>query len=378
MIKPKFKQTEIGMIPEDWEVKLLEQVAIFKNGRSSPKKENNSEENTIIIGRVGAYCGSVYFSKRKCWVTDNAIIGNAKNRNSPQFLFYLMKKLDLNKRRGGSSQPLINQATLNSIKVAFATNESEQSAIAKILSDLDSKIELNQQMNKTLEAIGQAIFKRWFVDFEFPNEKGKPYQSSGGEMVESEMGKIPKGWKVGKLGEIMENFDSKRVPLSSRERDPIKGEFPYYGAASIMDYINKYIFDGVYLLMGEDGTVIDDDEHPVLQYAWGKFWVNNHAHVLCGKGDFTTEYLFVLLKNMNIKHIVTGAVQPKINQGNLNSIKIIIPNRITLKLFSELISHLFNKYKIDCDEINSLIKTRDSLLPRLMSGKIRVPVEVRV
>jgi len=144
-----------------------------------------------------------------------------------------------------------------------------------------------------------------------------------------------------------------------------------------MDYINKYIFDGVYLLMGEDGTVIDDDEHPVLQYAWGKFWVNNHAHVLRGKGDFTTEYLFVLLKNMNIKHIVTGAVQPKINQGNLNSIKIIIPNRITLKLFSELISHLFNKYKIDCDEINSLIKTRDSLLPRLMSGKIRVPVEVR-
>src|SRR3989344_9064943 len=219
----KFKQTEIGKIPENWEVKSLEQVAIFKNGKSSPKRESlrnfpvygsngiigfadetNSEDDTIIIGRVGAYCGSVYFSKRKCWVTDNAIIGNAKNRNSPQFLFYLMKKLDLNKRRGGSSQPLINQATLNSIKVAFATNESEQSAIAKILSDLDSKIELNQQMNKTLEAIGQAIFKKWFVDFEFPNEKGNPYKNSGGEMIDSELGEIPKGWKVGKLGDYVE------------------------------------------------------------------------------------------------------------------------------------------------------------------------------
>ena len=406
------------MIPEDWEeLKLSEAIEInpkreLKKGVSAKKvpmdclspfkKKIQSFEISKFSGGSKFINGDTIMARitpclengKTAFVdilradevgfgsTEFIVLSGKKEKTTNDFVYYLsispqLRKEAIKSMTGTSGRQRVQNDLFEDIEIIIPPI-NEQSAIAKILSDLDSKIELNQQMNKTLEAIGQAIFKHWFVDFEFPNEKGKPYKSSGGEMIDSELGEIPKGWKVGKLGEIMENFDSKRVPLSSRERDPIKGEFPYYGAASIMDYINKYIFDGVYLLMGEDGTVIDDDEHPVLQYAWGKFWVNNHAHVLRGKGDFTTEYLFVLLNNMNIKHIVTGAVQPKINQGNLNSIKIIIPDRITLKLFSELISHLFNKYKIDCDEINSLIKTRDSLLPRLMSGKIRVPVEVRV
>ena len=418
MLQSKLKQTEIGMIPEDWEeLKLSEAIEInpkreLKKGVSAKKvpmdclstfnKKIQSFEVSKFSGGSKFINGDTIMARitpclengKTAFVdilradevgfgsTEFIVLSGKKEKTTNDFVYYLsispqLRKEAIKSMTGTSGRQRVQNDLFEDIEIIIPPI-NEQSAIAKILSDLDSKIELNQQMNKTLEAIGQAIFKHWFVDFEFPNEKGKPYKSSGGEMIDSELGEIPKGWKVGKLGEIMENFDSKRVPLSSRERDPIKGEFPYYGAASIMDYINKYIFDGVYLLMGEDGTVIDDDEHPVLQYAWGKFWVNNHAHVLRGKGDFTTEYLFVLLNNMNIKHIVTGAVQPKINQGNLNSIKIIIPDRITLKLFSELISHLFNKYKIDCDEINSLIKTRDSLLPRLMSGKIRVPVEVRV
>ncbi len=126
-----YKQTEIGMIPEEWEVKSLDQVAVFNNGKISPKRnvfgkfpvygsngiigfvdKTNSDEDTIVIGRVGAYCGSVYFSKTKCWVTDNAIIGRAKNKNSPLYLFYILKKLDLNKQRAGSGQPLLNQSIL--------------------------------------------------------------------------------------------------------------------------------------------------------------------------------------------------------------------------------------------------------------------------
>lgn len=104
---------------------------------------------------------------------------------------------------GGGAQPQFNANVIAELKIPLPSL-SEQSAIAKILSGLDDKIELNRQMNKTLESIGQALFKQWFVDFEFPNEKGKPYKSSGGKMVDSELGKIPEGWMIGCLGDFID------------------------------------------------------------------------------------------------------------------------------------------------------------------------------
>ena len=89
---------------------------------------------------------------------------------------------------------------------------------------------------------------------------------------------LPEGWRKGKLGEIIELHDSKRIPLSGNERAKMEKIYPYYGAASLMDYVNNYLFDGIFLLLGEDGTVITEDGFPMLQYVWGKFWVNNHAH----------------------------------------------------------------------------------------------------
>ena len=239
-----------------------------------------------------------------------------------------------------------------------------QRRIADILSALDEKIELNRQTNATLETIAQAIFKEWFVDFNFPGATG--------EMVQSDLGLIPRGWRVGTLGEIITNYDSKRVPLSSRERESRKGIYPYYGAASIVDHIDDFLFDGIYLLMGEDGTVITEDEKPVLQYVTGKFWVNNHTHVLQGKGMFSTEFIYLLLKNTNIKHIVTGAVQPKINQGNMNNLSAIIPDTEPLKAFQDIIKPTFT-YIIEIEQQSTtLAAIRNALLPRLMRGEISV------
>ena len=191
-------------------------------------------------------------------------------------------------------------------------------------------------------------------------------------MVESELGEIPEGWEVGKLKQIIENFDSKRIPLSSREREKRKGIYPYHGATSIMGYVNEYIFDGVYLLMAEDGSVIDDSGFPILQYVWGRFWVNNHAHILQGKNGFSTEMLHLLLLQINVANIVTGAVQLKISQKNMNSVPIIIPDKMILNEFDKLIQTLYNKIRLNRDSIKNTVSLRDSLLPKLMTGKIRV------
>jgi type I restriction enzyme S subunit len=288
-----------------------------------------------------------------------------KNGNY-EYLFYLLKAniQELINRESGTVFGSINKDDIYNLEVIIAQSDDDQRRIADILSALDDKIELNRQTNATLEAIAQAIFKEWFVNFNFPGATG--------EMIESDLGLIPEGWRVGKLEELITNFDRKRVPLSSRERENRKGAFPYYGAASILDYVDDYLFDGVYLLMGEDGTVITEDGKPVLQYVSGKFWVNNHTHVLQGRCPFSTEYVLLQLKNTNVKHIVTGAVQPKINQGNMNELPVVIPDEFTLLSFQDTITPIFSNILDTEQETSILTGIRDNLLPKLMNGEIEV------
>ena len=265
----------------------------------------------------------------------------------------------------GGTRNALTKEMLENLELDLPTVE-QQKKISATLSSLDDKIELNNRIIANLEAQAQAIFKSWFVDFE-------PFQD--GEFEESELGLIPKGWRVGTLDEIMEILDNKRIPLSGQVREKMQKIYPYYGAATLMDYVDDYIFDGIYLLLGEDGTVVDANGYPVLQYIWGKFWVNNHAHILQGKSGFSTEALYILLKNTSVNQIVTGAVQAKISQGNLKSITILKPSINCLSKYCDLIEPLFASIRELSDENKMLTIIRDTLLPKLMSGEIEVPVE---
>lgn len=226
---------------------------------------------------------------------------------------------------------------------------AEQQRIAKILSSLDDKIELNNAINRNLEEQAQSIFKSWFIDFE-------PFG-----------GKMPEDWKLGTVADITVSHDSKRIPLSSMQRYSMKKIYPYYGATSCMDYVEDYIFDGIYLLLGEDGTVVDEDGFPILQYVEGKFWVNNHAHVLTGKSGYSVEMLYLFFSMTKVQEIVTGAVQPKISQGRLNGLTAIVPNEKTSKAFDEIIQPMFRQIRLIRQEIQHLTGLRDILLPKLMS-----------
>lgn len=138
----------------------------------------------------------------------------------------------------------------------------------------------------------------------------------------TDIGLIPEDWEVKNIAEISNNYDKNRKPLSTMQRAKMKGNIPYYGAAGIIDYINDFKFEGKYLLVAEDGTVLTDGNKPTLQLTEGKFWVSNHAHVLQCDKFIDTMYLFYQLKNTNIVPFVTGAVQMKLNQNNLNKVEI--------------------------------------------------------
>lgn len=271
----------------------------------------------------------------------------------------------------GSTQKALTIDALKKLEINLPPLETQEK-IASILSALDDKIELNNEMNKTLEEMAQTLFKRWFIDFDFPNENGEPYRSSGGKMVDSELGEIPEGWKIGSLEEIVDNFDAKRKPLSKKERDTKEKKYPYYGAAGIIDYVDNYLFNGEYILLGEDGTVITNEGTPILNFINEKFWVSNHAHVIKAKEKFNNDFVHYLLRNTNVSHIVTGAVQPKINQKNLNGLKILIPKIKEISEFGILVSNFTKMLRNNNSEINSLTQIKDTLLPKLMSGEIEV------
>ena len=247
----------------------------------------------------------------------------------------------------------------------------KQREIVKEYNVIQNRIALNQQMIEKLEETAQAIYKEWFVEFEFPDENGKPYKSSGGEMCwNEELGKeIPRGWEVNKILYIIENFDSKRKPIAGSERRSKEKIYPYYGAAALMDYIDDYIFDGEYILLGEDGSVVSENGTPVLQYVWGKFWVNNHAHVLKGKNGFDVNSLYILLKNTNITDIITGGVQAKINQANLNNIPILRPESDVLKIYNNKLNPIFEIFKNKTTENQKLIKLQELILSKLVKIK---------
>ena len=179
---------------------------------------------------------------------------------------------------------------------------------------------------------------------------------------------LANGESVFKFSELIELEDSKRVPLNSRDRETHKGPYPYYGATSIVDYVDDYLFDGIRVLLGEDGTVIREDGRPVLQYVWGKYWVNNHAHILKSKSAYSLEAIYIALARTTISHIVTGAVQMKISQKNLNNLELEMPALNDLSYLEDI----FTLYRSNVEESKKLASIRDSLLPKLMSGEIDV------
>jgi len=156
------------------------------------------------------------------------------------------------------------------------------------------------------------------------------------------------------------------------EREKFQGVYPYYGAAKVLDFVQDYIFDGKYLLMAEDGSVITTKGYPVLQFVNEKFWANNHTHILEGRSPVTTEFLYLTLNKLPISGYITGAAQPKITQENLNRIPVVVPTDSLLISFDEIVKDLFDNINVLGNKNSTLRRTRDLLLPKLISGAIDV------
>lgn len=380
------------------------------------KGKKFANPNDILFCVRGSTTGKMNIADQKYAIGRGLAAIKGKNGYSTKYVQLILEQnLDrLLTMATGSTFPNVSRDLLLNFEVDIlpVTQANETS---NIFNKIDQKIQLNTQINQTLEQIAQALFKSWFVDFDPVRAKVQALsdglsleqaelaamQAISGktpeeltalsqaepdryaelaetakafpcEMVEVDGVEMPKGWEYCSFGDVSECFDSKRIPLSKQQREKRKGNIPYYGATSVMDYVDEAIFDDIYLLVGEDGSVLKEDGTPFTQYIWGKSWVNNHAHILKGRNGISTEHLMIFIQQTNISAYITGAVQLKLNQKNMNSIPFLKANNKINVFFAEYIESLYEKIRKNLDENKILETARDLLLPRLLNGEIQL------
>ena len=428
MQQTKFKETEIGMIPEDWEVVKQEEIARFINGRAYSYNEFKDKGTPIVRIQNLTHKGNQVYSdlilpeekyiengdlifawsavfSPYIWRGEKSIyhyhiwkIVCNMERLDKRFFYYKLKYISdkIANTGTGSIFTHITKEIMENYKISLPSL-SEQSAIAKILSDLDSKIELNQQMNKTLEAIGLAIFKQWFVDFEFPNENGKPYKSSGGEMVDSELGEMPKRWKVGKLGDFVNlikgvSYKSEELKDSDKALVTLKSINRGGGLNKngFKEFIGKYkkeqeIIDGDIVVAHTDITqkaeVLGKPAIVRMIKEYNTLIASLDLSIVRPKDNTTNKpYLYYLLKSENFQNhafgYANGTTVLHLSSRAIPEYLFAVPDKKLILTFGESIEKLLDKKKKSEAETENLILIRDSLIPKLMSGKIIIPVEV--
>lgn len=238
--------------------------------------------------------------------------------------------------------PYLSLRDIGSLKITLPSERNQQS-IAAVLGALDDKIAMNDAINSTAENLIAAETRR----------------------------ACTKAFRLASVEEVARFLNRRRIPLSSQDRRERKGTVPYYGATGPIDTVDKAIFDEPLTLVGEDGSVVKDDGTPFVQYIWGPSWVNNHAHVLVGE-VISTELLNILLQAADVRPLVTGAVQPKLSMGKLKSLLLKIPTGEDLATLENLTRHVYRLRRSLAAESRTLTDLRDTLLPALISGRLRV------
>jgi type I restriction enzyme S subunit len=429
--KQKFRETEIGKIPEEWEVKTLDFISkqITDGSHFSPKASTNGtkiiatvkdmsynsfefenckrisdsdyenlvrngcspEKGDILISKDGANCLDLIFVYQQeemiVLLSSIAIIRLKPGYNPHFYRYYLLSPkaqgIMRNGYTSGSAMPRVILKDFKKVPVPLPP-QWYQNFAGNLLYKMDKKIELNQQMSKNLETIGQVIFKKWFVDFEFPNELNKPYKSSGGEIVDSELGKIPKGWKAKSIDEIanfLNGLALQNYPPESEDKflPVIKIKELRQGITDSSDKASVNIPDE-YIVKAGDILFSWSGSLEVVIWTYGKGALNQHLFKVTSEKYPKWFYYYWIKQHLpEYRHIAEGkaTTMGHIQRHHLKSSLVLVPDNETLLRMDKVLSPIFEKNIMVNIENRNLSQIRDSLLPKLVSGQIRVPIEVK-
>ena len=324
---------------------------------------------SLTIGRSGNI-GTPHFYKENFWAHNTVLFAKEFNCD-PKFIYYLLQTLDFRQLNSGSAVPSLNRNYIHPIEILCPALPT-QTRIAQILTSLDDKIELLQQMNQTLETMAQAIFKEWFVDFKFPGFDG--------EMVDG----VPKGWRKGKLGEVVE-VKGGTTP-STAINEYWNGEYNWTTPKDLSNLQSPVLIDTERKItkLGVDqigsgilpkGTLLLSSRAPIGYLAISQIPVSINQGYIAIQGKLLSNLfmLFWLKENMDVvKNRANGSTFQEISKSNFREIEIVIPSENILSIFYILANPLFDKIVKNIHQIQTLTHLRDTLLPRLMSGAVKI------
>ena len=371
---------------EEWKEYKLGDILNFRRGHDLPKTSMRNGDipvagsNGIIgyhdtatpmspcitIGRSGNV-GTPYIYD-KCWAHNTVLYIDDYKGNDPLYLYYLLKTLPLASFGGGSAVPTLNRNHIHPIIIKHTPNLETQKRIASILSSHDDKIELNRKINANLEAQAQALFKSWFVDFE--PFKDQPF-------VESELGMIPEGWRVGNIYEYIDviygapyksslfNENKDGLPLI-RIRD-LKTNAPQFYTPEVLpntEYINA-------------GDIVAGMDAEFIPYVWlgEKGVLNQRCCKFKGKNEAISNYYILFLIKPELEYVQsykTGTTVSHLGKSDIDRFKIMTPPLDVVLAFSERVNPMKEEVVNRAKESRRLASLRDTLLPRLMSGELKV------
>lgn len=350
-------------------------------------------KNSICVSCIGSDLGKVVMLK-KTTVTNQQFNSIIPNENySPDFVYYLMiivgKRLNFLSKTS-TAVPIINKSTFSNFEVEVPSCLHNQTQIAKILSSLDDKIELNNRINTNLEEQTQALFRRWFVDFEFLNNQGLPYKSNGGAFVDSELGEIPKGWKIGCIGDyckVKSGFAFKSNWWTDKGVKVIKikninsdntlniNDCSYVSEDIALLAKDFYVSDGDLLIamtgatIGKFTIVVSNEKDLLVNQRVGKFFLGE-------KPLKKLPFIYNALKQNKISETIInkgqGSAQPNISSNDIESIEIPYSSNILIKKFNETCYPLLYQIIHNQKQNMELTQLRDTLLPRLMNNQIKI------
>lgn len=321
----------------------------------------------------------VNFPVEQYVVSTKFMVIESLGRVKPRFLYHVLTNqaaLDEFQRIAESRSGTFPQITFESIEhfPVPVPPHHVQDELIKFFDGIDDRITLLRETNTTLEAIAQALFKSWFVDFDPVHAKMQGRAPEGMDQAtaalfpdsfeDSELGPVPKGWGVGKLSEIASLKGGKMLDKASFVEN---GEHPVFGGAGVMGYSNLSNAEGFVITVGRVGAYCG-------QYFWhqGKAWVNNNASLVSPSNPDHSSWLFLWLKSVDMDLIKKGAAQPFVSNGDISELKIVLPPNLVVEKLVESVEPIFQRLSSITTQIKSLESLRDTLLPRLISGQLRI------
>ncbi|MFT6914778.1 MAG: type I restriction enzyme S subunit [Motiliproteus sp.] len=400
----KFIQTDIGRIPVGWEPYKVGELVFFSGGAQPDKSvfKYRSTKGYIRLIQIRDYKADKYETyipeglARKICDEDDVMIGRygppifqilrgikgaynvalikakPSEKLDKEFFYHFIKNENLfslmdSLSRRSSGQTGVELPALKEYPLPLPSKE-EQTAIANALSDVDALITSLDKLITKKFAIKTAAMQQLLTG----KKRLPPFDQAHTGYKQTELGEIPVDWEIVELETAVNFFDGMRKPVKSGDRAKIRGIYRYYGASGVVDYVNDYLFDGAYILLGEDGENILSRNLPLAFKVEGKFWINNHAHIMQPKIYFDIDYLTAFLESLDYSLLNSGTAQPKLNKQSCLTINVAKPERAEQKAIGNVLTDMDAEIDALAQRLTKTQNLKQGMMQELLTGRTRL------